>query len=314
MTIATGEHPTVTIAVPTLDEEAHIEACLSAIEAQTYDSIIEVLVLDGGSSDSTRAIAAGFAGVTIVDNPGRLQAVALNLAIETAKGAVLVRVDAHAVIEPQYVERAVDALVTTGAAMVGGQQLPVAESWRGRAIARAMRSPYGAGPARFRTGGDPGWVDTVYLGAYRVDTAREAGGYLPVAVNEDAEFAIRMADRGGVWFEPSIRASYTPRPSFAQLARQYYRYGLGRAQTVRRHPDTLSLRQLAAPALVVALASPWRRKVAAAYLGGLVVLAGRESRDDPTVAPGLVVAFPAMHLPWGVGFLVGLLRGSRGAR
>jgi glycosyltransferase involved in cell wall biosynthesis len=313
MIVVGAEHPTVTVAVPTLDEEAHIVACLSAIEAQSYDSIVEVLVLDGGSSDSTRDLASGFAGVTIVDNPGRLQAVALNLAIETAKGEVLVRVDAHAVIEPEYVERAVEALVATGAAMVGGQQLPVAASWRGRAIAAAMRSPYGAGPARFRTGGEPGWVDTVYLGAYRVDTARTAGGYLPVAVNEDAEFAIRMADQGGVWFEPSIRASYAPRPSFTKLARQYFRYGVGRAETLRRHPGTVSLRQLAAPALVVALLSPWRRKVAVAYLGGLIVLAGRESREDPTVGPGLVVALPAMHLPWGVGFLVGLLRGSRGA-
>ncbi len=176
-----------------------------------------------------------------------------------------------------------------------------------------MRSPFGAGPARFRTGTVAGWADTVYMGAYWIEAARAVGGYQPVAINEDAEFAIRMADQGGVYFEPSIRSVYAPRASFRLLARQYFRYGIGRAVTLRQHPSTLSARQLAAPLLVLGLISPWRRRVASAYLGGVVVLGAMASREDPTVAPGLVLAFPLMHLPWGAGFFVGLVWGPHGA-
>ncbi len=163
-------------------------------------------------------------------------------------------------------------------------------------------------------GGDAGWVDTVYLGAYRLGDARAVGGYAEdVGVNEDAEFAIRMAERGGVWFDPTIRSTYLPRDSFRAVARQFYRYGRGRANTVVRHPRQVRLRQLAAPMLVLGLLSRRRRTVAIAYG---VVVAGRaacEASKDPLVAPALALALPVMHLSWGVGFLQGIATAA-GAR
>ena len=171
-----------------------------------------------------------------------------------------------------------------------------------------MRSRLGAGPARFHRGGPAGWVDTVYLGAYRVADARAVGGYAEdVGVNEDAEFAIRMAPRGGVWFEPGIRSSYSPRDSYRALVRQFYRYGRSRAVTARRHPSSIRLRQLAAPTLVLAALSPRRRWILAAY-GTLVV--GRtalEMRRGPGPAVSFGIALPAMHFAWGLGFLLGLV-------
>jgi succinoglycan biosynthesis protein ExoA len=167
----------------------------------------------------------------------------------------------------------------------------------------------GAGPARFHVHGAPaGWVDTVYLGAYRVADALAVGGYAEdLAVNEDAEFAIRMRARGGVWFDPSIRSTYTPRATFTSLARQFHRYGRGRATTAIRHPRQVRPRQLVAPALVLGLLSGRRREVALAY-GALV--AGRavyEAARHPDSAAALAVALPVMHLSWGIGFLRGLV-------
>jgi hypothetical protein len=191
--------------------------------------------------------------------------------------------------------------------MVGGAMSPVANGWRHRGIAAAMASRVGAGPARFHIGGAPGWVDTVYLGAYRAEAAREVGGYAAeFAVNEDAEFAFRMKPRGGVWFDPSIRSTYTPRPDFVALGRQFFRYGRGRAATVRRHPGSLSPRQLAAPLLVLALLSPWRRPAALAYAGVVVAATAGVVRREGSAAAGFACALPVMHCSWGAGFLLGL--------
>jgi hypothetical protein len=184
---------------------------------------------------------------------------------------------------------------------------PAAHGRVQEAIAAAMGSPIGAGPARFHASTEPGWVDTVYLGAFWAADARAVGGYAEdVGVNEDAEFAIRLAPLGGVWFDPDIRSIYAPRADLAAVARQFYRYGRSRAATVRRHPRSLSPRQLAAPALVLGLASRWRRPVLGAYTAVVVGwgVAGRSSRSP---LAGLVL--PLMHLPWGAGFLVGLVCG-----
>lgn len=303
----TTARPTVTILIPTYREEAHIEDCLGSVTAQTYDSVAEVLVVDGRSDDRTRTLAA-VSGATVVDNPGRTQAAALNIGIERAVGDVIVRVDGHCRLSPDYVQRCVEALARTGAAMVGGAMTPVGTTATERAVGAAMQSPLGAGPARFHVGGEAGWVDTVYLGAFPAGLARKVGGYaVDVGVNEDAEFAYRMAGSGGVWFDPMIRSEYRPRGSLRAVASQFYRYGRSRALTLARHPKSLSVRQLAAPGLVVGLLSPWRRIVATAY--GLIVGA-EAARITARVGPDGVRAaavLPAMHLPWGIGLLIGLL-------
>jgi hypothetical protein len=172
-----------------------------------------------------------------------------------------------------------------------------------------MGSRVGAGPARFHVAGaTAGWVDTVYLGAYRAADARAVGGYADdMAINEDAEFAIRMRSHGGIWFDPRIRSTYTPRSTFSSLARQFYRYGQGRATTARRHPRQVRPRQLVAPALVLGLLSTRRREVAAAYAALVVARATLELGRDPEGAAALAVALPVMHLSWGIGFLRGLL-------
>ena len=127
-------------------------------------------------------------------------------------------------------------------------------------------------------------------------------------MNEDAELAIRMSARGLVWFDPAIRSSYTPRASLRALGKQFFRYGWSRAATARRHPDHVKLRQLAAPLLVVGLASPWRRGVAAAYLGVVILKTVSVARRDAPAARALACVLPTMHLAWGTGFLYGLAR------
>jgi glycosyltransferase involved in cell wall biosynthesis len=299
----------VSVLIPTYNEEEHLERCLASIEEQT-SAVDEVFVVDGGSVDRTREIARQHARVIVLDNPRRMQAAALNIGLAAATGEVIVRVDGHCVLERDYVERAVEALRSSGAAVVGGAMQPVGRTRIERAIAAAMTSPFGAGPARFHVGGSPGWVDTVYLGAFRSEVLRDAGGWAEdVGVNEDAELAHRLRDRGGVWFDPALRSQYMPRSSLRSLCRQFFRYGRSRAATVRRHPSSLAVRQLAAPALVVGLMSPRRRAVAMVYGGIVAVACTRACRREVDVAVPFAVALPLMHVSWGTGFLLGAITG-----
>src|SRR5262245_57975890 len=105
-----ADEPTVTVLIPTYQEAAAIDRCLDAVAAQTYQRVVEVLVVDGRSTDDTRERAAAHPGVTVLDNPRRIQAAALNTGIEAATGDVIVRVDGHCTIAPDYVEAAVTAL------------------------------------------------------------------------------------------------------------------------------------------------------------------------------------------------------------
>jgi succinoglycan biosynthesis protein ExoA len=297
---------TVTVVVPTYREEQHIGPCLAAIARQTHQHVVEVLVVDGRSDDRTRALALA-AGATVLDNPRRVQSAGLNIGLEAAKGDVVVRVDGHCVIADDYVERCVEALERTGAAMVGGAMTPIATTPTQRAVATAMTSPLGAGPARFHVGGRAGWVDTVYLGAYRTDVARGVGGYATdVGVNEDAELAHRMAPHGGIWFDPAIRSTYTPRSTLRAVGRQFWRYGVSRAQTVRRHPRSLSWRQVVAPAFVVLAVAPTRRVVLPVYAVAVAAEAYRHRHALGGAVGSFAAVLPVMHVAWGAGMLAGL--------
>jgi succinoglycan biosynthesis protein ExoA len=309
--------PSVTIAIPTLNEEARLAACLQAVAEQDYPNIIEVVIADGGSTDRTREIALGsnesigHDWVRIVDNPRRIRPAGLNVALEASRGEIWVRVDARTLLAPDYVSRAVEALRASGAAVVGGPLRLSADSPRQRGIAAAMTSRLGAGPAAFRReGGEARFVDTVYLGAFWTEGLRKLGGYDDVfGGNEDAELNHRAQEAGGVFLDPRIVSSYAVREGFAPLWRQYRRYGRARAGTMRKHPSSVRARQLAVPLLVLGLLSPWRRPVFLSYTAAVLGRGAVEAVADPAAAPTMVLALPVMHMAWAVGFFEAMVLG-----
>jgi hypothetical protein len=108
-----------------------------------------------------------------------------------------------------------------------------------------------------------------------------------------------------VWFDPTISSRYSPRSTIGSLAKQFFRYGRGRAATIKKHPSAVRARQLAAPLLVIGLVSPIRRPVALAYLGVLSVAAFQARSEGPAVAVRMPAVLTAMHVSWGIGLLVG---------
>ena len=256
--------------------------------------------------------------VRIVPNPGGTAPAGLNAAIAASTGDIIVRCDAHAVLPPGYVQRAVDILHQTDAGNVGGVQRAEGTTLLERAIAIAQTTPLGVGDARYRLGGDAGPVDTVYLGVFPRSVLERVGGFDErYRRNQDYELnhRIRLAGRK-VWFDPSLEVAYRVRSSLRALAGQYFDYGSGKRRMLREHPDSLRARQVAAPLLVAALAASavlsftsWRRAslvVSVAY-GALLCSTGAVLAIRRRDAAGLAVpaALATMHLSWGVGFFRG---------
>lgn len=206
--------PTVSVLIPTYQEEAAIDRCLDAIAAQTYPAIVEILVIDGRSTDATRALAAAHTGVRVLDNPDRIQSAALNTGIEAARGEVLVRADGHCVIADDYVARCVAALEATGAAMVGGAMTPVAAGAAQEGIAAAMGSRVGAGPARFHTGATRGGSTPCTSGP---TAARSCG---PLVATPPISTSTRMPSWPTAWGPTAVcgstRRSARPTPRAAR--------------------------------------------------------------------------------------------------
>lgn len=296
--------PTVSVVIPVLNGVATLASCLEALRSQTYQRIVEILVVDGGSDDGTPDIAAAL-GAEVLSNPKRIQAAALNIGIREARGEVVVRVDARTIVEPDYVEACVCALSETGAAMVGGAQVPVSTGTAvARGISSAMRSRFGGGTAAFRDAHRSGWVDTVYLGAYWRSQCLAVGGYDETRpTNEDAELALRLSPRGGIWLDARIRSSYMARTTLPALAKQYFEYGRGRGRTVRQYPASVRPRQLAPLLLVVSFLLPLRRFAVVAYGVGTLLSYRTLLETDVSGGAVAVVATPVMHLSWAFGFL-----------
>jgi glycosyltransferase involved in cell wall biosynthesis len=325
-----GRLPFASIAIPVRNEEGSIAACLDAVLAQDYPrDRLEVIVVDGGSRDRTRARVEEVAArsdvpVRLLDNPQKTTPAGLNRAIDAARGEFLVRVDGHSVPEPRYVRRSIEGAIELGAALAGGWVDAAGTNAFGRAVAAALASPFAMGNAvSWRRPAEAREVGSVPCGAYRLDALRRIGGFDEEQLaNQDYEANYRLRRAGEkVFILADVSYRYVPRDSPGALARQFLRYGFYKARTMIKHPSSIRLRHLApATALlaVVVLAaaapfSPLALALLAAALAlygvGLAAATALAARTlDTAAALRLPLVFATMHVCWGIGNAAGLVR------
>ncbi|GAB3875549.1 glycosyltransferase family 2 protein [Terrabacter terrigena] len=310
--------PPVSVIMPLLNEERHLEDAVAAVVAQDYPGQIQVVLAVGPGHDDTlgvaRRLAERDARITVVENPSGRTPEALNLAVAAAEHDIVVRVDGHGFLSEGYIERAVRVMGETGAANVGGIMHATGVTDFEKAVATAMTSPLGVGGARFHTGGEAGPADTVYLGVFRREWLTKAGGYDPRFTRaQDWELNYRIRQAGGlVWFDPTLTVEYRPRPSLRALSRQYRDYGRWRRVVATRHRGSINARYLAPPTALVAVAAGvvgglvWRPlwAIPAGYaagvgVGGVAIARGEGAK----VALRVPAVLATMHMSWGWGFL-----------
>ncbi|RNG27152.1 glycosyltransferase family 2 protein [Streptomyces botrytidirepellens] len=311
--------PAVSVIMPVLNEERHLRNAVRHILEQEYDGEMEVVIAVGPSADRTEEIAAQLAAedprVNTVPNPTGRTPAALNAAIKASRHPVVVRVDGHGMLSPDYIATAVRLLEETGAQNVGGIMHAEGENDWERAVAAAMTSKIGVGNAAFHTGGEAAPADTVYLGVFRREALEQQGGYNEEFIRaQDWELNFRIREAGGlVWFSPDLKVSYRPRPNVRELAKQYRNYGRWRHVVARYHQGSINARYLAPPAAVVAIAvgtvvgaavSPWGFVIPGGYLAAIVAGSLPAGKGLPVGARVRIpLALATMHMSWGWGFL-----------
>jgi glycosyltransferase involved in cell wall biosynthesis len=315
--------PSVAVLMAVFNEATSIDASLASLAAQDYAGPWELLVADGGSTDGTIDLLGDWSEklrLRIFDNPERLQSKGLNLLADVATSDILIRADAHSTYAPDYITQSVAALLDTQASAVGGPMRPEATTRFGRAVVQAYRSRLGIGPAPFHHSEKSVEADTVYLGAMSRQTYLAHGGLrtLPSGVAEDADFYYRLRKGGGrVVVVPAIRSSYRPRETVASLWRQFYRYGLGKADMLYINRALPSWRPLAPLVLVVGLVglTAWGA-IQGSWLPLLVLVAGWLAALLISARGNLlgVWATAIMHLAYGLGLIRGLIRSPAGVR
>jgi len=320
--------PFVTIIMPIRNEADFIERSLGAVLSQDYPSDkLEVLIADGMSDDGTRGLIQSIARqhpdiqVTILDNPRKIVPTGFNIALSRARGDIIIRIDGHTIVEPDYVRECVAMLASSGADNVGGKMNAVSNTAFGASVAVATSSPFGVGGARFHYSDKEEWVDTVYMGAWRRDVFEKIGPFDEEMVrNQDDEHNYRLRAAGGrILLSPRIRSKYYPRTSYTSLWRQYFQYGYWKVRVMQKHPRQMRLRHFAPLALVVgligsgALTVIGRRRAALAIpmmytfanLLASVLTARQRGWQHLRYLP---LIFATLHLSYGTGFFLGLLK------
>ncbi len=315
----------ILVCIPTLNEADHIgdviEALIPSLKRLSTTGIpTRLVVVDGGSRDTTRDVAQGRAAahdaldIQVLDNPKRLQSAAINLAVAQHGDGMewLLRMDAHAAYPADYIEMLLEEARDTGADSVVVAMHAVGTTHLQQVIAATQNSRLGNGGAAHRTGGNGRWVAHGHHALMRVAVFAAVGGYdESFSHNEDAELDIRLAQAGSrIWLTARTGLDYVPRNRLPPLIRQYWNFGRGRARTLLKHRLLPRLRQsviiAVAPAAALSLLAPLH----SAFLLPVVTWAGAcliggaalavSSRNLGTVAAGPIAA--TMHLAWSTGF------------
>ena len=324
-------NPTVSVIVPVRNEERYIAKCMDSILSQSYPKDdLEVLLVDGRSSDNTRDIISSYCGrypfIRLLDNPLKTAPNALNAGIRASRGRIIIRLDAHTYYDRDYILRCVETLndEKIGACNVGGPivTLPGGETPVAKAIAIATSHPFGVGNSKFRTSCEPQYVDTVPFGAFKREIFDEVGLFNEHLVrNQDVELNSRIRKAGKrIYLSPEIKSFYYNRPNLKALWRQNFNNGMWNIFTSALSKRSLSIRHfiplifvlsLAASALLM-LITPMgyflTALVLTSYLAASFFFSLRICRGAGRLIPFLVLSFATLHFSYGLGSVWGILR------
>lgn len=312
------------IVIPCLNEAATIEPLLRQLSANSGNMCFKIVVADGGSMDGTREIVGRLVSelpdLVLLDNPKRLQAAAINLAVERfGEGCeYLIRIDAHGDYPDDFCQSLLQEAADLQADSVVVGMKTLGFGLFQKATAAAQNSKLGNGGSKHRDGGGGQWVDHGHHALMRISAFRAVGGYdESFSHNEDAELDLRLRHAGfRIWMTGKTFMTYYPRSTARGLYRQYLGYGRGRARNLLKHRTFPKVRQalplLVVPAFAGALLAFLHWIVALPFLlwaglclaYGFWMAIGQRNPYGPLAAVSAMI----MHFAWSAGFWSELLR------
>lgn len=312
----------VSVIIPVYNEERRINACIQSLIAQTFPrDDMEWIIVDGASTDKTVEIIRSYQTdypITLLENPKRKTPISLNMAILNARGAYIIRLDAHAEYPRNYIEKCVYYLEHIDADNVGGYFVTKGVGLMGTAIAEMLSSPFGVGNAKFRIEGQSGYVDTVPFGAFRKDVFQRVGLFNETLLrSEDNDFNERIRlDGGKIYLAEDIHLIYYCRNDIPSLLRMGVQNGKALFQTIAVNPSAMKFRHFVPflfllSLILLPLIGIWFHPALwglyaelAAYF--LLDLFFSFQRRNFKTAFFKIWLFPLFHLSYGLGSLRGL--------
>ena len=325
----------VSVIIPVFNEGKYISKCIESVLEQDYPKDdLEVLMVDGMSSDQTRSIISSFAGkypfIHLLDNPDRIVPYAMNIGIRAAKGEIIIRLDGHASYPKNYISELVwwHGLLPD-AWNIGGvcETRVVNSNTVSESIAKVMSDRFGVGNSAFRTGVDADYIeaDTVPFGSYKSFVFDRIGLYNEkLARVQDIELNKRIKRAGGkIYLVPTIHCVYIPRDNYKDFFLNRYKTGYWVIKTcfITKTVKNLGLRHFIPACFVLALILPlligliwWRPfMLVSAFIAILysVLMLMRSIRinTSKTSVWALFIAFCCIHISYGLGSLVALFNG-----
>ncbi len=252
--------------MPVLNEIDFLERAFRSLSSGDYPTEkLEFILVDGGSTDGTLELISRLAlegiNIRVIHNRMRTTPYALNLGIEAAAHDIILRADAHAHYEENYISKSVALLESGVGDNIGGVIVSVRNTTKfSELLAYVLNSRLGNGGAGYRRSAKGRFVDTVWCGCWYKSTLEKVGMFdVDWINNQDAELNARLIAQGfRVFSDPDIRAYLVVRPTLTSFMKQYFRYGRGRLRTLYRHPHILRYRQIIPIiAVIILLISCW---------------------------------------------------------
>jgi len=327
--------PLVSVVLPVQNEERHIADVLySLLQQETASFDLEIIVLDGESSDATPAIIERIAShdtrLTLLINRQRKTPYAFNIGIERAKGEYVCIFGAHTVYPPQYIATCLEELKRSGAVGCSGTVItrPDGKGMESRLVAWAFSHSFGTSSRSMRTRG-AGYSDIVPYAVFLKTALLEVGCYdTQLHRNQDLDLNQKLRARGHkLYVTDKTSCEYFVSPSLSSLARYAFRNGYWNLIGLRKNPESMAVRHFAPAAFVIALclsvaayilsfaasgAAPlWLRSplllLGAAYGIGSTAAAWQVSLRERSIEPLLLpLVFLLLHASYGGGTLSAL--------
>lgn len=324
----------VAIVIPVLNEERYLDKCLTTVREQTYPfKQMDIMVLDGGSTDDTRIIVNKwhnqYNNVRLINNPGRIQSVAFNLGVANSNAPYIIRLDAHALYNNDYIEKCIaDLKEDCNRGNVGGRCviLPYDNSLWANTNAILNYSRFGIGGSAFRVGVTPQNVDSVPFGAFPRPVIEKVGGMKEyLRRGEDNEINSRIRKAGyNVYFNPEIVSSYYARPTLKASCQQMFANGESIGHLFYVDKESIGLRHMVPLLFVVGIivgviASVIYRPIGYLLGAGLSLyficdiiasIVASKKHGWKYCLP-LFVLFFCVHVSYGLGTIKGLVTGRK---
>lgn len=334
-----GYNNTVSIIIPVYNEEKYIETCLNSILKQSYENIIEILIFDGMSSDNTRNLINAFEDkrIVLIDNERRIQSAGLNAGIKMAKGDIIVRIDAHAIYDENYVKECVctlNKLKNENVVNVGGPTyLVTSGNYVEDCIVFLHESKFGIGVAKFRQKDYEGYVDTVWNGAFWRWVFDKVGFYNEeLKRSEDNDMNNRIGKAGyKIYQNKDAIAYYKPRVSIKKVLNQNLQNGKEIGTSLLTNREIIRIRHLV-PAAFFASIIFFGVMCNYFYLGTIMEIMVLGSyfvidlieslrigfKNGIKYVPLMFILFFLLHVYYGAGTFIGffqqLLKSNKGQR